>query len=127
MARYSAERKVNILKKLLPPHNKPVAEVSEQDGIGVFHGHYRSVRYQCTPQILPYSARFTLFPCQLNAAHYRCVTTQRIHFLPQLFVVFVLNQSHIPYMLPLCVRKFLDLRKNINTLNSYRFDSYLWL
>jgi len=34
MARYSAERKVNILKKLLPPHNKPVAEVSEQEGIG---------------------------------------------------------------------------------------------
>ncbi len=34
MARYSAERKASVLKKLLPPHNKPVAEVAEQEGIG---------------------------------------------------------------------------------------------
>ena len=34
MPRYSAERKASVLKKLLPPHNKPVAEVAEQEGIG---------------------------------------------------------------------------------------------
>ena len=47
------------------------------------------------------------------------ITTQRIHLLPQLFVIFVLNRSHMPYMLPLCVRKCLDLRQNLNTLSSY--------
>ncbi len=34
MARYSAERKASVLKKLLPPHNQSVPEVSEQEGIG---------------------------------------------------------------------------------------------
>lgn len=33
MARYSAERKSNILKKLLPPHNRPVPEVASEEGI----------------------------------------------------------------------------------------------
>ncbi len=43
----------------------------------------------------------------------------RIHLLPQLFVIFVPNRSHMPYMLSLSVRKGLDLKKNLNTLNSY--------
>jgi len=33
MASYSAERKAAILKKLLPPHNMSVAEVSESEGV----------------------------------------------------------------------------------------------
>ncbi len=33
MPRYSAERKASVLKKLLPPHNQSVPEVSEQEGI----------------------------------------------------------------------------------------------
>jgi transposase len=33
MPRYSAERKASVLKKLLPPHNQPIAEVAEQEGI----------------------------------------------------------------------------------------------
>ena len=33
MPRYSQERKASILKKLLPPNNLPVAEVSEMEGI----------------------------------------------------------------------------------------------
>ncbi len=47
------------------------------------------------------------------------ITVQRIHLLPQLFVIFVLNRSHMLYMLPLCVQKCLNLRQNINTLSSY--------
>ena len=33
MARYSAERKAAILRKLLPPMNNSVAEVARQEGI----------------------------------------------------------------------------------------------
>ena len=33
MPRYSEERKASVLKKLLPPHNLPIAEVSEMEGI----------------------------------------------------------------------------------------------
>lgn len=33
MARYSAERKAVILRKLLPPHNLTVAEVAREEGI----------------------------------------------------------------------------------------------
>ncbi len=46
------------------------------------------------------------------------VTTQHIHLLPQLLVIFAPNRLHTSNMLPLCVRKCLDLRQNINTLNS---------
>lgn len=35
MARVSAERKAAILKKLLPPHNLSVVEVSEMEGVAV--------------------------------------------------------------------------------------------
>ena len=35
MARHSPERKEAILKKLLPPHNKTVAEVAREEGITV--------------------------------------------------------------------------------------------
>jgi len=33
MARYSSERKESILKKMLPPQNMTISEVSEQEGI----------------------------------------------------------------------------------------------
>jgi transposase-like protein len=33
MPRYSEERKAAVLKKMLPPHNQPIAEVAEQEGI----------------------------------------------------------------------------------------------
>ena len=33
MPRYSAERKVSVLKKLLPPHNLPLVEVAKSEGI----------------------------------------------------------------------------------------------
>ena len=33
MSRYSIERKEAVLKKLLPPHNMTVAEVSRQEGV----------------------------------------------------------------------------------------------
>lgn len=33
MPRYSEERKVSVLKKLLPPHNRPVPEVAREEGI----------------------------------------------------------------------------------------------
>ena len=33
MPRYSVEKKANVLKKLLPPHNFPIAEVSAMEGI----------------------------------------------------------------------------------------------
>lgn len=33
MRRYSAERKASVLGKLLPPHNLPIPEVSELEGI----------------------------------------------------------------------------------------------
>lgn len=35
MARYSEERKANILAKLLPPHNMKVADVAVQEGISL--------------------------------------------------------------------------------------------
>src|SRR5690625_580540 len=35
MARYSEERKANILAKLLPPHNMKVADVAAQEGISL--------------------------------------------------------------------------------------------
>jgi len=35
MARYSVERKETILKKLMPPHNMTVAEISRQEHISV--------------------------------------------------------------------------------------------
>ncbi len=54
------------------------------------------------------------------------VTTQRIHLLPQRVIIFILNRSHMAYTLPLCVRKCLDSRQNINTLSSYvRFIFFL--
>lgn len=34
MAHISEERKLSILKKLLPPHNRPVSELAESEGIG---------------------------------------------------------------------------------------------
>ena len=33
MPHYSEERKASVLKKLLPPHNRPVAEVAQEEGI----------------------------------------------------------------------------------------------
>lgn len=33
MARYSAERKASVLKKLLPPHNRTISEVAKEEGI----------------------------------------------------------------------------------------------
>jgi len=33
MARYSQDRRTSVLKKLLPPHNRPVAEVARLEGI----------------------------------------------------------------------------------------------
>ena len=33
MSHYSPERKEAVLKKLLPPHNRTVTEVSAQEGI----------------------------------------------------------------------------------------------
>ena len=33
MPRYSAERKASVLRKLLPPHNLPIAEVAALEGI----------------------------------------------------------------------------------------------
>ncbi len=33
MPRYSQERKTAVLKKLLPPHNRPVPEVAREEGI----------------------------------------------------------------------------------------------
>jgi transposase len=33
MNHYSPERKESVLRKLLPPHNRTVTEVSEQEGI----------------------------------------------------------------------------------------------
>ena len=33
MARYSEERKAAVLKKLLPPHNRSVVDVAEEEGI----------------------------------------------------------------------------------------------
>jgi hypothetical protein len=33
MARYSIERREAVLKKLLPPHNRSVPEVSREEGI----------------------------------------------------------------------------------------------
>lgn len=33
MSRYSAERKASVLKKLLPPHNRLIREVAEEEGI----------------------------------------------------------------------------------------------
>jgi len=33
MPRYSAERKASVLKKLLPPHNRLIREVAEEEGI----------------------------------------------------------------------------------------------
>lgn len=35
MPRYSEERKSSVLKKLLPPHNLPLAEVAEMEGINL--------------------------------------------------------------------------------------------
>tara|TARA_R110000868_G_scaffold34671_4_gene125068 strand:- start:6366 stop:6530 length:165 start_codon:yes stop_codon:yes gene_type:complete len=36
MARYSLERREAVLKKLLPPHNRSVPEVSREEGISGF-------------------------------------------------------------------------------------------
>ncbi len=33
MPRYSAERKASVLKKLLPPNNRLIREVAEEEGI----------------------------------------------------------------------------------------------
>ncbi len=33
MARYSEERKASVLKKLLPPNNRSVADVAREEGI----------------------------------------------------------------------------------------------
>lgn len=33
MARYSTERKVSVLKKLLPPHNRTITEVAKEEGV----------------------------------------------------------------------------------------------
>ena len=33
MARYSRERKEAVLKKMLPPHNRPIPEISQEEGI----------------------------------------------------------------------------------------------
>ena len=33
MSHYSAERKASVLRKLLPPHNRPVPEVAREEGI----------------------------------------------------------------------------------------------
>jgi len=33
MSRYSEERKASVMRKLLPPNNRPVAEVSKEEGI----------------------------------------------------------------------------------------------
>ena len=35
MSRYSEERKMAVLDKMLPPHNLSVSKVSEQEGISV--------------------------------------------------------------------------------------------
>lgn len=35
LMRYSKERKAAILKKMLPPHNRPVAELAREEGISV--------------------------------------------------------------------------------------------
>ena len=32
MARYSAERKASVLKKLLPPRNRTISEVAKEEG-----------------------------------------------------------------------------------------------
>ena len=31
--KYSAERKESILKKMMPPHNKPLSQLAEEEGI----------------------------------------------------------------------------------------------
>jgi hypothetical protein len=31
--KYSAERKEGILKKMMPPHNKPLSQLAEEEGI----------------------------------------------------------------------------------------------
>ena len=33
MPRYSEERKTAVLKKMLPPHNQPITEVAQDEGI----------------------------------------------------------------------------------------------
>jgi transposase-like protein len=33
MPRYSEERKASVMRKLLPPHNRPVPEVAREEGI----------------------------------------------------------------------------------------------
>ena len=33
MARYSRERKEAVLKKMLPPHNRPIPEIAQEEGI----------------------------------------------------------------------------------------------
>jgi len=53
--------------------------------------------------------------------HTMAVTTQRIHLLPQLVVILLLNQLHMLNMRPLCVQKHLDLKENLNTLSNYQW------
>lgn len=51
MPRYSQERKASVLSKLLPPHNLPIPEVAEAEGIsqGTLYNWITQAREEGTP------------------------------------------------------------------------------
>jgi len=51
MPRYSEERKAAVVKKMLPPHNQPVSEVAESEGIS--QGTLYNWRSQAKQQGMP--------------------------------------------------------------------------
>ena len=48
MPRYSDERKEAVLRKMLPPHNRPLAELAAEESIseGTLHNWRRQARQQ---------------------------------------------------------------------------------